>query len=76
MIYILKESMMNGTVTIDTYTTGIEADSFPEAIKRVLALPNMNAAKNIKETINDISFNFDGHFPVYALMDSTPLKVL
>lgn len=77
MIYILRDSVMNGTVTMNTYVTGIEADSFPEAIKKVKELPGMVHAIDITETIDELTCKFENAFIItYSTMNSTPLKVI
>jgi len=75
MIYVLKGSLMNGTVTISNDIVGIQADTFADAIKKVKNLDNMSIALDIKETIDEISFYFDGQFKTYYTMNSTPMKV-
>lgn len=39
MIYILNEQIMNGTVTLQILTSGIEADTFKLAVEHLKQLP-------------------------------------
>lgn len=81
MIFILKESMMNGTVTMDTMVTGIEADNFEEAKKKVKALPNVENFI-VQETDTEISMRPKPNpeiipsFNAFGIMKNEPLKVL
>ena len=37
MIFILNEHLMNGTVTLNTYTIGVEAETFLQAKEVVIS---------------------------------------
>lgn len=70
---------MNGTVTVDTIVTGIQADSFTEAIQKVKELPGMVHAKDIRESINEFSCNFDNPGSIlqsHAILEFEPLKIV
>jgi len=41
MIFILEEAFMNGTVTMATLITGVEAESFDDAVIKVRKVPNL-----------------------------------
>lgn len=55
MIFVLKESLMNGTVTMATTVVGVEAETFEKAVEKVRA---KHAKKNIR--IQDEEINTNG----------------
>jgi hypothetical protein len=79
MILILTEQPMNGSKSMAVYTTGVEADSFKEAVARV---KNAGAEKNLKPVIhsdNDAEFSFtipSDMFPIFGVMRNSALKML
>jgi len=74
MIFILKESIMNGTVTMFTKTTGIEANTFEEAKEKVKLLPNVINKFDVIEKEDLISIKLKPEFiesyPCYGTMDN------
>ena len=86
MIFILIESVMNGTVTMSTSPTGIEADDFEGAKKKLKSLKRFAGATIIFEgttlfeykigsTSKIITSKIDS-LPVYGRMDATPLRII
>lgn len=76
MIFILKESILNGTVTMQTIVTGIEADSFKEAINK---LKEFSGYKNLNAEINNDTeeyFSYSILFKLHGIMDNKSLKML
>lgn len=83
MIYILTEQAFNGTVTMGVTTTGVEADSFREAVDKV--------KETIKDCHHSVSEDTEERFSFYltqeknedgfyfghgANINSKPLKML
>lgn len=61
MIYILKEQFYAGSVTIGVSVSGIEADTFAEAVAKLKSVPDFaEMAKNIKESDDEISYSLEG----------------
>lgn len=78
MIYLLTEQVMNGTVTMDIITTGIEADSFDEAFEKLTHFENWHMATNITKDDKAVSFSMptpSGGFGIGGLMKNKPLKI-
>lgn len=79
MIYVLTEQFMNGTVTINVHISGIEADSFAAACKKLREFENWHLAENITQTANEISYTIpstEGYgLSCFGRMDDEPLKV-
>lgn len=80
MYYILNEGLMNGTVTMDIWSTIVEADSFPEAIEKLKSSFEV-PIDNIKET--DDSFRFSVPQPenntlyeVWERMTNKPVSII
>lgn len=57
MIFILTEQVMNGTVTTSTIVTGIEADSFAQAVDILKQQPGMVNITVTKETEQEFSYH-------------------
>jgi hypothetical protein len=75
LIYILVERILNGTVTMDTIITGVEAHSFDEACEKVTQFENWSKAINIKRTDDCLSYGVPGAFSVWGRMESKPLTI-
>jgi hypothetical protein len=76
MIFILNESVINGSMNV--FTTGIEADSFEAAKKKVKQFSNFHSAAVIDdETKHLFIYHIDnGKFPVHSFLNNVPLKVI
>ena len=78
MIYLLTEQVMNGTVTMDIMTTGIEADSFDAAFEKLTHFENWHLATNIQKDDKQVSYvipdTADG-FGVGGSMKNEPLRI-
>ena len=79
MIYILKESVMNGTVAMITQVSGIEADDFnlaavflQDKITQAGVLPTKITF--VKDSY--VEYTTTGDLLVVGRMESTPLKML
>ena len=78
MLFILKQSVLNGTVTMRTNLLGIEADSFNEAKDVVKNLEGHKKFKSIFENDSYISFSIeqnDSKFNVTAIMFNKELEI-
>jgi hypothetical protein len=80
MIFILTEQIMNGTVTMDILTTGIEAESFEKAVEKIKKLSNF---KNVTihvdtDTMFDYTFPKNGNndFPIFGNLQYKPLNII
>ena len=84
MIYILTEQIMNGTVTIDTSVTGIEAVDFEEAKHKLKVAAGDNGigehgVEMENERDADDGFRYvirGGTFPVVGRLSNKPLRML
>jgi hypothetical protein len=76
MIYILTEQVMNGTVTMKSNTTLIEADNFDSAYKKLQGLPNWNMATNIYDTDNHVGYTISGDMLCYGTLYKKPARVI
>lgn len=75
MIYILKESVMNGTVTLSTVIHGVEADDFNLAAVRVRDRLEVGVwVKFVHDTY--IEYAIPGQLVVHGYMNSIPLEML
>jgi hypothetical protein len=75
LIYVLVEQALNGTVTMDTIITGVEAHSFDEACEKVTKFENWSKAINIERTDGCLSYIMPGTFSVWGRMESKPLTI-
>jgi hypothetical protein len=77
MIFILTESTMNGTITMDVITTLIESDSFEGAYEKLKNFPNWKLATNIKESNEGVQYWIqDGMFGCGGRLKRMPAKVV
>lgn len=79
MIYIIKESLMNGTVTLSTNVCGIEEDDFNVAAVRVrdfLIKYRVPESQIIFKQDIELSYFITGQLTVTGRMDNTPLKMI
>ena len=67
---------MNGTVTVEIISTGINAQTFEDAIAKIKNLPNFSKASIYQENDLEFSFSFAGQFPCYGRMENKRLKIL
>lgn len=77
MIYVLKESQMNGTVTMSTKVYGVEADTFADAMAVVEGklkerVPNAEVALSA----DALSYRIDSTLPIIGSMGREPLVML
>ena len=78
MIYLLTEQVMNGTITKDIITTGIEAESFDAAFEKLTHFENWGQAVNVAKDDKQVSYTIPGSsggFGVWGLMKNEPLRV-
>ena len=76
-MFILKESVMNGTVTMEVFVTGIKADTFEQAIEKVKSLKNFSAAVIKSETNECFEFTISNEtFPTWGCLKNEPLKII
>lgn len=90
MIFILKEQVMNGTVTMTIMVTGIEADSFEEAVNKfkkhtksnninIIVLGDVVSILNGKCPYTfsyTIPSGFGNNFSIFGSIEYKPLKIL
>ena len=79
MIFIVKESVMNGTVTISTTVFGVEADTFLDAafkLQRILTDRLPSATITLVGSVLSYSVPTNVPFPIVGSMDNTPLEML
>ena len=78
MIFTLQESVMNGTVTMQTMVTGVEAKDFEDAKDRVLAIMKKNCPQAIinHNNKNSLNYSIPGDFEINGYMADKPLKML
>jgi len=78
MIFVLRESIMNGTVTMQTIVTGVRAKTFDNAKTKVLkTLNKAHKGKWVDKTIYNDDFRFlltGSAMPVYGVLDKKPLR--
>jgi len=73
MIFILTEQMMNGTVTMRIFTSGIEADSFEEAKDILKQFPKMKTACITQDDRQNFNFHLQN---MIGTMKNMPLKII
>lgn len=76
MIFIVTEHIMNGSVTMDTMVTGVEADNFDAAVEKLKAHPEVSRAKIIVNSEDDFQYRIAGEFPVWGRITDNPLTML
>ena len=76
MIFILKQHIMNGTVTIDTMVTGIEADSFKEAKNKLKRNLKNCKGKIISNTSKKLTFEIIDQMRIYGVLEDDELEML
>jgi hypothetical protein len=75
-IFVLKESVMNGSVTIKTHVTGVAADNFAAAVFKIKCCPAFGKATVILESPTEFSYSVPGEFIVAGSLDRHPLRFL
>jgi hypothetical protein len=75
-IFVLKESVMNGSVTLQTHVTGVAANNFSAAVFKVKNCPAFSKATVILESKSEFSYSVPGEFPVAGHLYSDPLRIL
>lgn len=81
-IYIIEEQILNGTVTMGISQTGIEAESFQEAVEKFLKYLEDKGNKTVKIAQNsDEAFSYtveqeEEFFTVCGRIKKEPLKIL
>lgn len=80
MIFILNESLLNGTVTMSNIITGIEAENFIEACDKVKTFKAFTDGfvKIIKENYNEFKFEIlqESNWNVFCEMKNEELKIV
>jgi len=79
-LYLLNEQIMNGTVTMRIVSTGIQAETFEEAVKKVKELPGLKKGVTIgSDTIKEFSYVALSSTPgwkCYGRMENQALKII
>ena len=80
MIFILNSSIMNGTITMQILSKGIEADSFKEAVNKLKTLPRFEKAKDVILLNGEFAFSIaqkpDSQLQCYCTMSDKPLEII
>ncbi len=77
MIFILTESVMNGTVTMDIITSGIEADTWEEARAVLKSLPGVRSADIRTDDNTEVTYYKDAMtLGVQGIMKNEPLNMV
>lgn len=77
MIYLLTESILNGTVTTQSYTCGIEAPNFKSARDFLRTKMIEKSAQIPEDNESVLSYTIpNGEFTVSGRMTSEPLAML
>ena len=80
MIFILNESVLNGTVTMSNIITGIEAENFIEACDKVKTFKAFTEGKVTinRENYNEFQFEIlqESNWNVFCKMKNEELKIL
>ncbi len=76
-MYLLVEQIMNGTVTMQIISTGIETQTFEDAIMKVKNLPNFSKASIHTENDSEFTYSIGNQqFPCYGRMENNVLKII
>jgi len=80
-IYIVTEHVMNGTVTMKTIVSGIEAEDFVKAkfalVEKLLKNLGKDKFKTIEDTPELYRYSIrNPEFPVFGQMENKPLDIL
>ena len=78
MIYIVTESLMNGTVTMSINTFGIKAESFIEAKSKLITTLNIKLLGMWRELVSwdiDKIFRYSVDGSVIGSMENKPLEI-
>jgi hypothetical protein len=77
MIYIVNESILNGTITVDSIISGIEAETFEKAMEKLKSRFS-GRIEILHEDTQSISFynKQECGFRVRGIMKNKPLKIV
>ena len=83
-MYILNENLLNGTVTIDTYTTLVNTDSFDKAIQKIkdsylnktVNLVIIEENDDIFRYYHETSNNDDMYFKLFGVMRNEEARTI
>lgn len=67
---------MNGTVTLETYTTLIEADTFNDAYEKLKECKYWSMAVGVKECDDCVTYTIPGDYNCYGRLQREPARVL
>jgi len=73
-MYLLIETIMNGTVTMQIIPTGIDAQTFEDAIIKIKNLPNFSKAIVHKEDVLEFTYSINGR--CYGRVENKSLKII
>jgi hypothetical protein len=73
MIFVVTEQVMNGTVTMAVITSGIEAETFHDAVEILKQQRGFDKAIIKEETPEEFVYNLPQCF---GIMKSEPLRML
>jgi hypothetical protein len=72
-MYLLTEQFMNGTVTLSVLSTGVDAETFKEAIEKIKKLDGFAGVTNVTETDVDFSYSLPN---IIGRMKNEKLKII
>ena len=80
-MFLLTEQIMNGTVTMQVVSTGVEAETFKDAIMKVKnelkkGLLNFSKMAILTETDFEFSYSINQQFPCYGRMENKVLSII
>ena len=75
-MYILTEQIMNGTVTMEILSTGIDAKTFEDAVKKVKNLPGLSKATICADSESGFGYLISSQCSCYGRMENKVLKII
>lgn len=77
MMFTLTESILNGSVSMSSKVTLVEATNFEEACDKIRKLPNWNLAINVHETSEGFSYYIEsGAFGCSGVLNRQPPEII
>lgn len=76
-MYLLIEQILNGTVTMQIVTTGIQAETWDEAVRKVKTMRNMQKATIQVDTNQELVYAiWKQKYPCHGRMENKLLEVI
>ena len=77
MIYVVKESLIHNTIEMDTYVSGIEAETFEEAKSKLISI--LSKIKDVEiylDMSNSFAYYITGYYKTSGVLEYNPLKMI